>query len=496
VGSEKGNLIWSCHNYWLQTRYADDAARRREKLFPLLKRAVAYHMHLVQEGPDGRLHLPKTHSPEYGDAPDCNYDLAMLRWGCQTLESICQEADIDDPQRPQWRKVLEDLVDFPADENGWLIGRGVPMTEGHRHYSHLMMFYPLHLVTWDQADKRDLIRRSVEHWLHFTTGKAGYTYTGAAAMYLRMGEPDTAITYLNTMLNRYVKPNTMYLEAGPVIETPLSAASVINDMLLQSWGDRVRVFPGIPSTWKSASFHDLRAEGAFLVSSTLADGKPTFVQVRAETGGVCRLVSPFGSATARFLPSGREEALTGPAGRLLDLKLAKGEAVVLAPAGARGALTIAPLSTYTANAGYRYGNPPPVPDHQFGFAPALPGVRYVRVEIPGEKQTLSLGEVQVMVGDRNVAKGAKASQSTTAFGGVAERAVDGDCSGNWKENTVTHTIIDRPDPWWEVDLGQPAAVDAVRLFNRTDACPERLKGFVLKLLDGDRTVLATRQAKG
>jgi hypothetical protein len=494
VGAEKGNLMWSCHNYWLQTRYAGDAKRRRTKLFPLLKRAVAYHMHLLQQGDDGRLHLPKTISPEYGEAPDCNYDLAMLRWGCQTLESICQEADMDDPQRPRWRKVLAKLVDFPANEDGWLIGRGVPMTMGHRHFSHLMMFYPLHLVTWDQTDKRDLIRKSVEHWLGFTSGKTGYTYTGAAAMYLRMGEPDTALKYLNTGLNRYVKPNTMYLEAGPVIETPLSAASVINDMLLQSWGDRVRVFPGVPSSWRTAAFHDLRAEGAFLVSAALADGKPTFVQIRAEKGGVCRLVSPFGDATVRFLPSGSQSEFNGEAGRILDLKLAKGATAILTPAGTSPALTVAPVATYTANAGYRYGNPPPIPEHQFAFAPALSGVRYVRVELPGEKHTLSLAEVQVMVGGKNIAQGAKASQSTTAYGGVAERAVDGNCSGMWKENTVTHTVIDRPNPWWEVDLGKPVAVQAVRLFNRTDACPERLLGFVVKLLDADRKILATRQA--
>jgi hypothetical protein len=256
----------------------------------------------------------------------------------------------------------------------------------------------------------------------------------------------------------------------------------------------VRVFPGVPSSWRTAAFHDLRAEGAFLVSAALADGKPTFVQIRAEKGGVCRLVSPFGDATVRFLPSGSQSEFNGEAGRILDLKLAKGATAILTPAGTSPALTVAPVATYTANAGYRYGNPPPIPEHQFAFAPALSGVRYVRVELPGEKHTLSLAEVQVMVGGKNIAQGAKASQSTTAYGGVAERAVDGNCSGMWKENTVTHTVIDRPNPWWEVDLGKPVAVQAVRLFNRTDACPERLLGFVVKLLDADRKILATRQA--
>ena len=37
------------------------------------------------------------------------------------------------------------------------------------------------------------------------------------------------------------------MESGPVIETPLSGAQCIHDMLLQSWGGKIRVFPAVPS---------------------------------------------------------------------------------------------------------------------------------------------------------------------------------------------------------------------------------------------------------
>lgn len=499
VGSEKGNLLWICHNYWLHTQYAGDAERRRTGLLPLLSRAVGYHLHLLEEGEDGRLHLPPTHSPEYATAPDCNYDLALLRWGCQTLVEICREAGIDHPRLPDWQRALERLVDFPVGEDGWLIGRGVPLEHAHRHYSHLMMFYPLHLVTWDQEEKRDLIRRSVSHWLGAARdvhGQSGYTFTAAAAMYQRMGEPETALRHLNTAMNRNIRPNTMYLEAGPCIETPMSAAAVINDMLLQSWGGRIRVFPGVPEGWQEASFHDLRAKGAFLISASRSAGRTQFVHIRAERGGVCRLVSPFGETVARFHPSGREERLAGEPERLLALDLAAGEAVLLRSVGFAGPAVVAPVGAYTANADFRYGTPPPVPEHAFAFSPALGGVRFVRIELPGEARTLSLAEVEVLSAGRNVALGAVASQSSTAFGSPAGRAVDGNPSGNWRDGSVTHTALDQPDPWWEADLGRETAVDAVRIFNRTDARPERLKGFVLRLLDAEREILATRQAAG
>jgi hypothetical protein len=497
VGSEKGNLLWICHNYWLQTQYAGDAERRRTGLLPLLARAVGYHLHLLEEGEDGRLHLPPTHSPEYATAPDCNYDLALLRWGCRTLVEICREAGIEDPRLPEWRRVLDKLVDFPVGEDGWLIGRGVPLERAHRHFSHLMMFYPLHLVTWDQEEQRDLIRRSVNHWLEAPRdehGQSGYTFTAAAAMYQRMGEPEAALRHLNTAVNRNIRPNTMYLEAGPCLETPMAAATVINDMLLQSWGGRIRVFPGIPGDWREASFHNLRAEGAFLVSASRREGRAQFIGIRAEQGGVCRLVCPFGDAVAQYQPTGREERLTGEAGRLVELALAAGESVLLRPAGSSGPAVIAPVGAYTANTGYHYGTPKPLPEQVFAFSPALPGVRFVRVELPGEKRTLSLAEVEVLAGGKNVALGTAASQSTTGFGSPAGRAVDGNCSGNWREGSVTHTALDQADPWWETDLGQAVGVDAVRIYNRTDAEPHRLKGFVLRLLDERREAVATRQA--
>lgn len=39
------------------------------------------------------------------------------------------------------------------------------------------------------------------------------------------------------------------------------------DMMLQSWGGIIHVFPAMPTKWQDASFYQLRTEGAFLVSA-------------------------------------------------------------------------------------------------------------------------------------------------------------------------------------------------------------------------------------
>ena len=83
--AQVGLLPWACHNLWLIYRHKMDDDILRNKLFPLLKESINYYLHFLKEGDDGKLHLPATYSPEYDTVEDCNFDLALLRWGCQTL---------------------------------------------------------------------------------------------------------------------------------------------------------------------------------------------------------------------------------------------------------------------------------------------------------------------------------------------------------------------------------------------------------------------------
>jgi hypothetical protein len=76
-----------------------------------------------------------------------------------------------------------------------------------------------------------------------------------------------------------------------------------------------------------------------------------------------------------------------------------------------------------------------------------------------------------------------ASQSSTAFGAEAYRAIDGITDGNFGNGSVTHTDNDDPAPWWQVDLLKEYPLDRVVIWNRTDCCPERLSDFRVSILD-------------
>ena len=112
--------------------------------------------------------------------------------------------------------------------------------------------------------------------------------------------------------------------------------------------------------------------------------------------------------------------------------------------------------------------------------------RWVRLDLPGKDRILSLAEVQIFSGGANLAVKGTATQSSTDYAGSASRAIDGKTTGVYDKNSTTHTEKSS-DPWWEVDLGGPRAIDRVVIWNRTDGgMQSRLNGARISLLDEDR----------
>ena len=155
------------------------------------------------------------------------------------------------------------------------------------------MVWPLHLLSTEQAETRELVEKTLLHWLTVEDGKQIYGWSSAAAasIYASMGDGEKAIAKLREHHDnkRFVMPNTMYIEGSPVIECSLMAARSLEDMLIQSWGDCIRIFPAVPEEWKELAFKDLRTEGAFLVSASRKAGQTQWVHLKSLAGEPCKI---------------------------------------------------------------------------------------------------------------------------------------------------------------------------------------------------------------
>jgi len=116
----------------------------------------------------------------------------------------------------------------------------------------------------------------------------------AAPIAAAIGRGDDALAGLKALQGN-LYPNGMWFRM-PCLESSLGMANIVQNMLIQSWSDpaldepsTIRIFPALPSSWKDVEFHDLRAEGAFLVSAKREAGKTQWVRIRSLAGEPCRV---------------------------------------------------------------------------------------------------------------------------------------------------------------------------------------------------------------
>lgn len=328
-----GDFTWALWLYWQQYRYSMDESLVKDQgkhaFYPLLKASVNLYLHLLAPGEDKKLHLPRLHSPEYGEAPDNNYNLSLLRWGCGTLLALNERYHLDDPQIPEWKRVLNDLTPYPQNENGFMVGAGLPFAHSHRHWSHMLMVWPLHAISCEQPENKELVIKSLRHWLTVDDAREVYGWSAAVAahLYATLGDGENALKQLRSHHDnkRFVMPNTQYIEGSPVYECSLVAASSLQYMLLQSWGGTMRIFPAMPQEWHTATYQNLRAEGAFLVSAIRKDGRTGWVRIESLAGEPCRVKPDFTGAFA----CDRPDKLKNLGNGVYELGLKKGESAVL-----------------------------------------------------------------------------------------------------------------------------------------------------------------------
>jgi alpha-L-fucosidase 2 len=331
-----GDFTWALHNYYLHYRYSMDHSMVTDQsahaFYPLLRDSIRLYLKLLKKGEDGKLHLPILHSPEYGDDADNNYNLSLLRWGCQTLIELNERYDLKDPLVPSWKQTLRDLVPYPVDDNGLRLGAKISITKSHRHWSHILMVHPLHIMTGDQPQNRALLNTSVLHWLTVDNSRGinGWSRAAAASLYATLGDGDNALKQIHGHMadKRFVRPNTMYIEGSPVIECSIVLNRSLQDMLLQSWGNKIAVFPALPQSWKTAIFHDLRAEGAFLVSAEHRHGKTAWVRIKSLAGEPC-CVQPGLTGKLSALINGILLPVLPSANGIYALPLTKGDEALL-----------------------------------------------------------------------------------------------------------------------------------------------------------------------
>ncbi len=358
-----GSGPWVAHHFWLHYLYSRDELFLRDKAYPFMRGFMQFFVGYLEKGEDGLYHLPWDSSPEfeYKMGWDVTCSLALIRFLAEALLKCQDILGLSDPDVPKWEELLENLTPYPEDDTGLMIMKDTPLSHSHRHHSHLMPIHPLGLLDVDGSEaERRLISRSINTWLRQGFGEwIGAVWPWASLIASRIYKGNMACSFLERYMDAFPSENSLnmnndekeygqggffflYSAESPApdgwperwprefsINGGFGAAAAVLEMLLQSWTGIVRVFPAVPDRWHDAWFENLRAEGAFIVSSRLSGGKVAFVDITSEVGGTCRVRNPWSTGVAVTSLSTSETSVL--VGHTLELSTGKGDRLRLTP---------------------------------------------------------------------------------------------------------------------------------------------------------------------
>lgn len=292
---QKSNSAYAVANMSMQFYHTWDEEYTR-KVYPFVKGvATFWESYLTNEGDRYVIYNDAIHEGTVGTKNPI-LSLGMVRMVMQTIIDMSELLEVDEDKREQWSYIKNHLSDYPTQErNGKTVFRYTE--EGTDWWDSntlgIQHIYPAGQIGLN-SDK-DIIKISqntIEELYRWRDYNGTNSFFPAA---VRVGyEPDSILMHLNNY-SRHTYPNGFQYGNPHGIENLSTVPNTINEMLCMGHQDIVRVFPVWPRE-KDASFHSIRAEGAFLVSSELKDGEVCYLTIHSEKGRDLTLQNPWGNS--------------------------------------------------------------------------------------------------------------------------------------------------------------------------------------------------------
>ncbi|MHC4199450.1 MAG: glycosyl hydrolase family 95 catalytic domain-containing protein, partial [Planctomycetota bacterium] len=255
--------------------------------------------------------------------------LGLVRNVFETALDMSKEMGVDAARRKKWRHILEHMSKFPTfKKDGKTVFRYTEKgTEWVKDNSvGLQHIYPSGGVGLDDTKLAEIGRNMIDAKNRWGNDNGVNSFYPAA---VRVGyDPEKILKNLSILFYAWSGRTDCQMPRSP--EDASTYPNTINEMLCMSHRQVLRLFPVWPKR-KDARFWNLRAEGAFLVSSALKGGVVRFVKIHSEKGRDCTIVNPWPGRAVVVYRDGRKIATLR--GDRFVMKTRAGETVVLGPEG-------------------------------------------------------------------------------------------------------------------------------------------------------------------
>ena len=327
---------------WWHYKYQPDRRFLEEIAYPAVRDVAVFYADFMDqcEQKDGHIVLAPSVSPEHwGWTPDfarnrnCSFDIGMVRYILSAAIEGATTLGCDPELVTRFKRALALLPDYPttgAEEPIVVDVEDAPPIKYNIAVPATPVF-PCDVITWQSAaEQRELFSRTIRliQW----NGNNSMVMLGVAQA--RLGFPGT-LDWMHAEVQARLRPNgTLTLNRrgahfnsfGHYTEQ-FAATMVLSELLVQSVGDVIHVFPAWPEQ-RNARFRRLRTQGGFLISSDIMDGRIGPVEIYSTVGGPLRIFSPWQAITVRRSGQTRSRSLALDALGMVEVSTRPGDRLV------------------------------------------------------------------------------------------------------------------------------------------------------------------------
>lgn len=293
--------IWAAQSFDEYYIYTGDEKFLKNRAYPFFKKVGQAIKGLLTEK-NGKLYLPVSSSPEIFDnarkaylEPNSNFDLSLLIYLFKTLKGYAEKLG---ENAEEYEEILGKLDDLAIDDSGVvMLDKTQYLPESHRHFSHVMCLYPLHLINYDTDEHKKIYENTIKNLEILGTGYwVGFSFPMSAQIYAMAKNGNAAAERLGQFCKGFVAENGFHLNGDfkhygytqwhyrPfTLESLFGFADALHEMLLQDHQGFIELFPAIPDEWKreTVEFKNLRSRGGLLVSATLKRGELSLLTIKS-----------------------------------------------------------------------------------------------------------------------------------------------------------------------------------------------------------------------
>ena len=299
-----GDVGMNVQNGWQKHLCDPDSIYLKTEIYPFIREGALFYasfMEKCKKNDKGKILLGPSYSPEHGKVGifNCPFDIAYIHYTFDALIQSSRELKVDEDLAQKCIEYKALLSDYPvaANENGEPVvvdWEGCKYNEVPVHNITVPAapVFPCDQVTWFSPEpEKELFRRTILVTRHNFNNSNVIFNIAKARLSMYEATDDAKKWFLSREL-----PNGLFKWQGHAHGTfmgeMIGIAGLVNEFLLQSVQNKIRLFPCWPAN-KDAKFSGLRAQGGFIVSAKFVGGRVASATIESGAGKQLQLLSPW-----------------------------------------------------------------------------------------------------------------------------------------------------------------------------------------------------------